>query len=232
MSPDGLSNVSTLTGTESVQHPFSDSEGDSDIENYRIKSILRGKTPLVYVKGETSLLQNVKTEMESGKAPDKIPQMNDISDKEKEEKLKDANIVKKGSNETDIKMVEKVKSDVVIKQEDERINDTIIVDNEKTANHETITEGVVDDGKGTTTEKKSKSFANTITNEINGIQADESIDQKEETLDVAQPMSPEKREEEASDNPSSEGKQHRNAILYPQSALFLSGVCELIIFRQ
>ena len=43
LSPDSLSNVSTLTGTESVQHPFSDSDGDSDIENYRIKSILRGK---------------------------------------------------------------------------------------------------------------------------------------------------------------------------------------------
>lgn len=67
LSPDSLSNVSTLTGTESVQHPFSDSDGDSDIENYRIKSILRGKTPLVYVKGEAtptkdSPASTVKTE--------------------------------------------------------------------------------------------------------------------------------------------------------------------------
>ena len=52
-SPDNLSSVSTLTGTESLRHPYSESDGDSDIETYRIKSILRGKSPIVYVKGET-----------------------------------------------------------------------------------------------------------------------------------------------------------------------------------
>jgi len=54
LSPDNFSNVSTITGTESVTHPLSDSDGDSDIESYRIKSILRGKSPWVYVKGEES----------------------------------------------------------------------------------------------------------------------------------------------------------------------------------
>jgi len=49
---DNLSSVSTVTGTESVRHPHSGSDGDSDVETYRIKSILRGKPPVVYVKGE------------------------------------------------------------------------------------------------------------------------------------------------------------------------------------
>lgn len=78
-----------MTGTESVQHPFSDSDGDSDIENYRIKSILRGKTPLVYVKGAADGLVVSPPAVNDIESNDKQPPIDSSVVKIEQDPLKD-----------------------------------------------------------------------------------------------------------------------------------------------
>lgn len=91
VSPGSGSCVSTITGTESAHRPFSDSDCESGCEGYRIKSIIRGRPPVVYVKGEFESDQEEKENEGEPSIFDKNkiePEKSECEDRENETEIK------------------------------------------------------------------------------------------------------------------------------------------------